>query len=211
MAQTFEGLLKQLQCGDDETEMRAAKRLGEMGDRRAVEPLVAAYLKCPSFSVSRCILEALARLVSPGDERIMTQMLPPGPPEEFDPLEKLSLQRILALGALGDARAVQALITCARLHSGKDAEVSFQGVPSYPCVSTCAVGAVERILERDGSKASSEALRAALSLQGIKSQSFPHSEHDQYRGIMEEVDCSKVHHLAREELARRSLSEHRNV
>lgn len=204
-AESFETLAVDLQSSEASVAIRAAKRLGELGDARAIEPLIAALFQRGGGSyVVVTILEALQKFIQPGDDRIVERLLGSETAGSQKPPELWGTQ-VVALGAFGDARAIEPLIAAARLNSGRDAEVSFDNVPSYMSTGSAAVGALGRILQRDAGNASEAALRAALELDGIEAQAHPHSEHDSYREIMEKVDCSDVHRLARAELLRRNL------
>lgn len=205
-AAAVDALLLGLDAPEIATSAPAAEALGVVGDARAIEPMVRRLLKCaPGSALHIQIASALANLVAPGDPRVVHLLRLPA---NGDPAAaRLTLPLVAAVGEFGCADVLEALIAFAHHRSGDDDEVSFEdGHPSYFSASLLAIQALERILERDAEHASTEALRAVLGLQGLTYQAYPHSEHDRYREIQNEIDCSKVHRLARQELTRRGLT-----
>lgn len=177
----------------------AAAKLGELGDPRAIEPLLARLIVQPEHSqLHKQAAEALERMVKPGDKHAAEVLW------ESITDQALINSQVTALGRFGDARAVESLVAHARHWSGEECTKEFvDGVPSYTCGSSAAVDALEKILERDAAHASDEALRSALELDGLTSQTQPDSVHDTYREQRDPISCATIHRLAREELQRR--------
>jgi hypothetical protein len=187
----------------------AVKKLGAIGDPRAVEPLLGRLLVYNQFTqVYGEAMQVLEQMIKPGDERAFRVLWGPGAadPNVDEPDEIVSNSRVKALGRFGDARAVGSLVARARTWSGEECSKVFEeGIPCYSCASSAAVSALEQILERDAARCSEKALRRALELDGLTSQTNPHSEHDSYRDRRDPIYCGTIHRLAREELERRGL------
>lgn len=218
-APAFNALLELLQhpdpnqyIDDREEEFRlrrlaalAAGKLGEIGDKRAIEPLLRQLLAYETGSyLYKQTAEALEQMIEPGDDRafrLLSESVEDGPEKH------LSLSQVDALGRFGDARAAASLVAHARQRSGEECHQEFRedGVPCFTCGSSAAVGALEKILERDTANVSDEALRSVLHLDGLTTQTHPYSAHDSYRDLREPISCATIHRLAREELQRRGV------
>lgn len=188
----------------------AAKKLGEIRDPLAVEPLLRELLEHgPEEPLYVDMVWALYQMIKPGDERAMQVLLGPITPGEVEdePDELLSLAQLPALGLFGGARAVPSLVATARHWSGEKCHrrMRADGGSFYTCTCANAVQALESILERDAANASEKALRSVLELRDLTSQSHPDSAQDTYQDLLEAVDCATIHRLARQELQRRGL------
>lgn len=179
----------------------AAAKLGEIGDPRAIEALTGQLVVQPWYSeLHKQAAEALERMIKPGDKHAAEELW------KSVTGQALINSQVTALGRFGDARAVESLVAHARHWSGEECDKEWNdGVPCYTCGSSAAVDALEKILERDAANASDEALRSALELDGLTSQTHPNSEHDSYRDRRDPISCATIHRLAREELERRGL------
>ena len=92
----------------------AAKRLGDSGDRRAVEPLLAVVRNVDGYfhsGVRAAAAEALARL---GDRSAVDALIG----AIGDPMAEASAEAVRALATLGDARAVGPLLEVVRNVNG---------------------------------------------------------------------------------------------
>ncbi|HEV2126786.1 MAG TPA: hypothetical protein VGW38_28860 [Chloroflexota bacterium] len=205
-AEAFDALLLGLEAVDIATAGPAARALGALNESRAVKPLVRRLLKCaPGSALHKQIVDVLSRMVEAGDPRVVRLLRVPG--KDAPEATRLPLPLVAAAGAFGNADMLETLVVFARHKSGEEDEVTFEdGHPAYLSASLLAIQALEHILERDAERASTEALQAALELQGLTYQPFPHSEHDRYRDMRDEIDCSKVHRLAQRELMRRGIT-----
>jgi hypothetical protein len=187
----------------------AARKLGEIRDPRAIEPLLKQVLMHDIRAELYVeALKALLQMINPGDERALDILWKPVATRPAENGEKLlSLSEVPALGLLGDAQAVESLVATARRWSGQECtrRIREDGVPFYTCASSNAVKALEDILERDAANASEKALRSVLELHDLTSQSHPDSAQDTYQDLQQPIDCGTIHRLARQELERRGL------
>jgi hypothetical protein len=187
----------------------ATKKLGEIRDQRAVEPLLQQLLEHGTGEELYIrVVWALYQMIKAGDDRaiqVLSGPIPPGAVEN-EPGQLLSFSQVQALGLFGDARTVESFVATARRWSGEacNRERRADGVPLYAS-SWDAVKALENILERDAANASEKALRSVLELHDLTSQSHPDSAQDTYQDMLEAVDCATIHRLARQELQRRGL------
>ncbi|MFA5088076.1 MAG: HEAT repeat domain-containing protein [Candidatus Omnitrophota bacterium] len=95
------GLIRHLGDKSSENRKKAAQRLGEKGDKRAVEPLIE-RLEDAEYAVRSSAAEALGKL---GDKRAVEPLL-----ERLSDYEYVRRYAAEALGELGDQRAVEPLI-----------------------------------------------------------------------------------------------------
>jgi hypothetical protein len=175
----------------------AAKKLGEIRDPLAVEPLLRELLKHgPEEPLYVDMVWALYQMIKPGDERAMQVLLGPIAPgeAEIEPDELLSLAQLPALGLFGSARAVLSLVATARHWSGEKCQrrMRADGGSFYTCTCANAVQALENILERDAANASEKALRSVLELHDLTSQSHPDSAQDTYQDLRQPIDCATI-------------------
>jgi len=96
-------IIKALEDKHDDVRWKAAKKLGEMGDKGAAEPLIKALEDEDVFFVKGRIALALGRI---GDKRAVESLIRTLKHEDEDVRGKAAL----ALGRIGDKRAVEPLI-----------------------------------------------------------------------------------------------------
>jgi HEAT repeat protein len=164
----------------------AAAALGKLGSPEAVEPLLAVLQDAEEEPAARgAAALALSRI---------------GDPRATEPLARIALDAdgesgvrlaaALALSRIGDTRAIEPLVDLAWGEEDASGTVS----------------ALSSLLEMHATEATPEALKAVMKLDGLQRSAFPMSEHERYQEIMEDVDCSEIHRLAGEELARRTTA-----
>ena len=86
---------------DWKARLRIAKVLGEIGDPRAVDPLLS-ILNDPNWWVQWHAVDALGKIGTPAVDPLLTTL--------SDPNTKLQRRSIEGLGKIGDSRAIPALI-----------------------------------------------------------------------------------------------------
>jgi HEAT repeat protein len=99
------GLIEGLHDGDPTIRYLAAGQLGRLGDRRAVDPLLAA-LNDPDFIVQYWAVQALGDIGEVGDTRVVDALIPLL--KHTDP--GLRSRAAQALGMIGDRRAYEPLL-----------------------------------------------------------------------------------------------------
>jgi HEAT repeat protein len=199
---------------DEEGDVReaSATALGWIGDTRAVGALIDA-LQDYAASVRKCAAYALAKI---RDLRALEPLL-----ETLnDGEEDVRIGVISALGKIGDLRAVQPLIdmlsrttrdnrwqvalALGEIGSAVAAEPMLNLATTDPRSANWAVGALERIMEKDVAGVSEPVLEKIAAMKdwvlGPMETYYPET-----RGTHERYDCSRIKQLAREESIRRGL------
>ncbi len=97
----IEGLLKALEYHDVDIRNKAAVALGELKDVRAITPLIQT-LNDQNGHVSNSALEALVKIGNQGTEYLIVALK--------DENMNIRFRAVLALGDIGDERAVKPLI-----------------------------------------------------------------------------------------------------
>ena len=168
---------------DDRRQEKAAKVLGEIGDVRAVEALIAVLKE--GYSVRRAAVEALGKI---GDRRAV------------EPLSALVKDRdekaVEVLGKIKDARAIAPLIEYAKYDEGR--------AETEPKAQT-AIWALREVLEAAAKDASTDDLREAAGLENLarlRSSDWCAGRDNPYEVT---IDCAQIRQLARQELIRRGL------
>lgn len=178
---------------DEESQVRqsAAKALGKIRDMRAVVPLVA-ILKDKDISEREIATWALGEIGDISAVEPLIAMLEEIREDSWS--IRLYESATAALGQIGDASAVGALITLA--HDGKVAEV--------------AIRALYQVLEKSASGIKSDDLRIIADLENVPQIRYRNIGGSHCAGTwtetyMEQIDCSYMRQLARQELIRRGL------
>lgn len=106
----IQSLIFQLKSGNAQSQIRAAKELGRLGDKQALEPLIACLndTSIRNPFIKSTAVEALGQI---GDSRAVEPLIACLNDTSIrDPSIKNTV--VEALGKIGDPRAVEALITC---------------------------------------------------------------------------------------------------
>ena len=111
MADDIDELIEDLEEGyEEDASIAAAERLGEIGDARAVEPLINAHLDRADEEIGDAAGKALEKIGKPAVERLIQeigQFYSKGGYADYQYCDRMIAE---ILGNIGDARAIEPLV-----------------------------------------------------------------------------------------------------
>jgi len=127
-------LISQLSSDDIVTRWKAAWALGDIGDPRAVEPLITAFLaetegpywhECPHYDLKMVIAYVLGKFKDPRAVDALIEEIHREPDDEEDCHSEIVAAAAWALGEIGDTRAIPALETALTTYEYMDEDPGF--------------------------------------------------------------------------------------